>query len=254
MGVRTLFTLALLCAGRAFAQEYPVLVNMSTVSALEYQTGKGWGDISFRAFGGDDKLVYTNLWAGYGVAKSFDVDVRADLASFGTFSGPAGPVRFGGSDVELLGRWQTTHLGPVIQFGAADVNTPAQEHRIAGVVSAQESFGISGESLCLEPKAVFLRDNSLVGLGIGANVKLASHIHLLADWTPMLAGDNYIDPDTGSRSRVQLVGAGLRFTDLSPGLLVDVGITNATGITTGTSMTPSTGDTLGFYIGAGFRF
>lgn len=242
----------MLCAARAYAQQAPVLVNLTTPSEVLNEPGKSWGDVSFRAFGGDDKLLYTNLWAEHGLAKSWAVDVRADLASFGTFNGPVGPVRFGGSDVELLGRYQTAP--GVITFGAADIDTPAQGHRIAGVVSAQVPLQMKEDSLFLEPKVVFLRDNSLVGLGVGADVRLMKGISLMADWTPMLAGDNNIDPNTGNRTRVQLVGFGLRFRDLSPGLTLDVGVTNATGITTGTSMTPSTGDNLGFYVGAGFHF
>jgi hypothetical protein len=75
--------------------------------------GKPFAGLSFRGFGGDDKLLYTDVTAGYGICDSCDIEFLGDFSPFGSFgtantycpyaappSGiyrqPTGVIRYGG--------------------------------------------------------------------------------------------------------------------------------------------------------------
>ena len=262
MKAKSCFVVALICAGRAFGQtpapSGPVALNRVNVNLTVpslLNPGVGWGEVSFRGFGGDDKLLYSGLWGAYGIRKGWELDVRGDAAPNGSFTSSTGEsIRYGGSDIEVLARYQIPVIGATIQAGVADPATPAQNHRLAGVLGASFGFTFGPSALYIEPKTVFLDHNTLVGIGIGSAAPIARNIEIMYDWTPMVAGRNAIDTGTGNRRQTQITGAGLRFKNLTPGLTLDVGLTNGTGITTGMSMTPSLGNDFGFYVSAGFHF
>lgn len=243
----------------------PVLTSVRTPFILE--PGKTWADLSFRAFGGYEKLLYTNAWVAYGVAPGWQLDLRGSFAGDESVSGPASEtdtlrvptgetIRFGGSDGELLANYRIPVQIPIaIRAGIAYVGTPAQNHSLAGVVGASASYSFDKElSAYAEPKAVFLNDNTLFGIGLGLSYRLTPGISVFGEWTPLVAGDNLIDTTSGARSRCALYGFGVRFKQPGSPISVDLGVTNSVGLTTGTSMTPSLGDVAGFYIGGEFRF
>ena len=242
-----------------------VLIGLRTPSLLD--PDKSWIDLSFIGYGGADELLRTNAWIAYGLAPGWQLDLRGSFAGNGSDKGapvesdgfrvPSGEnVKFGGSDGELLANYKLPIDVPiVVRGGVAYVATPAQNDLLAGVVSASIGYNLPyGISAYLEPKAVFLRDNSLVGIAVGATYEVAKNIELMGEWTPLVAGSNTINLTTGNWSRVQLFGAGLRFRNVQPGLSIDLGVTNATGFTTGMSMTPSMGNVVGLFIGGEYRF
>jgi hypothetical protein len=243
----------------------PVLTSVRTPYILD--PGKTWADLSFHAFGGYEKLLYTNVWVAYGLAPGWQLDLRGSFAGDGSVSGPASEtdtfrvptgetIRFGGSDGELLANYRLPLEVPItLRAGFAYVGTPAQNHPLAGVLGASASYSFEKNfSVLVEPKVVFLDDNSLLGLGLGLSYRVTNAVSVFGEWTPLLSGDNAVDTTTGTRSRCDLYGFGVRFNQPGSPISVDLGITNSVGLTTGTSMTPSLGNIAGFYIGGEFRF
>jgi hypothetical protein len=232
------------------------LINLQTPTLLG--SSRSAATVDLRYFAGYDKTLHGDLWLGYGLCKDLEIDLAGSFAKWGStpaFDGTT--IRFGGVDEELSIRYRLPfeQVPITVQAGLDYAQTPAQPQRLAGTLGASAGYSpVSKLRLYLNPKAVFLDRNSLVGIGIGASVDLAPKLLLIADWTPLVAGDNTISTSSGTGSRSQLYGVGLRFQDLWAGGSLDIGVTNATGITTGSSLTPDLGDAPALYIRFGYRF
>ena len=230
------------------------LLSLTTPSLLSKgETSLG---LAFRGFGGSDKLLYTDVSAGYGLSQGLNLEFLGDFASDGSYTSGNGSIRYGGSDGEVRLRYKLPFSIPAsVQTGLAYSATPAQEHRVAATVGASFGYSLGNHiSIYAEPKAVILDTNSLVGLGLGATVGVTHGVELIGEWTPMLSGRNSIGTQTLGRDQVELYGVGLRFTNLVRGWTLDVGYTNSTGSTTGFSLTPALGNTGGLLIGGSYRF
>ena len=257
-------TLASLAASLTVAQAQTAplasdvsLINIQTPTLLH--SGQSSALVDLRYFGGYDKTLHGDLEFGYGISKHFELDVAGSFAKWNSAATPSGNViRFGGTDEELSLRYHVPGMGslPVaVQVGLADTQTPAQDHKLAATLGGSVGYSLDRMvRFYFNPKAVFLDHNTLVGLGLGASVELVSKVSFIADWTPMVAGDNTIDTQTGNRSRGQIYSAGLRYSGSHHKNVLDLGVTNGTGITTGSSLTPSLGNSPALFVRLTHRF
>jgi hypothetical protein len=226
----------------------PVLVHLDTPSV----PGKGAGAarVDVRFFGGDEDTVYTGLSASYGFGDGWAGILRGSFAGRKTFTFPSGDyIRHGGSDVELLAKYRFKSNSPVAVAGLLGVSfpsTPAQSDAMLTLgVAASTPIG-SGFTAYLNPRAVFIKDNTLAGIGLGVRARLSDTLFLIGDGTAVIAGDNTRRTSDGSRRQSALYGVALRFSpkakkasDYSLGF--DLGYTNSIGSTTGFGLTPGLG-------------
>ncbi len=230
------------------------LVNLQTPVLLA--PSKSAASVDLRYIGGYDKDLRGNLWVGYGVAKNFEIDLAGSFEQWKTVNFENGGfIRFGGTDEELSLRYQTPLPGLTVQGGADYVQTPAQGHHLATSLGASYGYALIAKlRLYANPRAEFLDNNSLFGLGLGAVYEFCPKLSLMADWTPILAGDNDISTASLSRSRVQLYSVGVRLSGLVQNGSLDFGVTNSNGITTGSSLTPTLGDSPALFARFTYRF
>jgi hypothetical protein len=228
----------------------PNLINLQTPTVLH--RGQSAAELDLRYFGGYDKTLHAGVGLGYGLGHGLEVDLAGSFSKWNSALPPSGnEVRFGGTDEELSLKYRLPKMKSLpisVQAGLEYVQTPAQPERLAGTLGASAGYSLDSKiRFYLNPKVVFLDHNTLVGLGLGASVDLVSKLTLVADWTPMLAGENTIDTQTGGRTRSQLYSVGLRY-GMTHKCNIDLGVTNASGITSGSSLTPSLGDSPALFV------
>lgn len=226
------------------------LINISTPDILApRQIG---ARVDARVFGGDEDTTYLGVGIRYGLSSNWEIGVGSSLAQFKSFTLPGGgTVRHAGTDVELTAKYathQSNKFGLSGQVGVGLPNTPAQKsaHLTLGITGSMSAS--SAADLYVNPRVVMINNNSILGLGLGARVKLIKQISLLADYTPILTGANTIDATTGTQRSHDVYGAALRYSISSGNVAVDLGWTNGTGFTTGSSLTPGLGNSSAFYL------
>lgn len=214
------------------------------------------GYLDIRTFGGDEDLLYTSIGVQYGFGNSWSGVLRGTFAGRDNLSvaGGAAFIRHGGSDVELAARYQLPRdprfAGLV---GISFPHTAAQSDPVI-TLGASAAFPLGKRATgYLNPKTVLLKDNLLLGLGIGVRATLSERISLLADITPLLAGQNTRSTDDGDRERRLVYGIGFRFARPASPLSFDIGYANGTGRTTGSSLTPGLGGAGAIYAGLTLR-
>jgi hypothetical protein len=214
------------------------------------------GRLDVRAFGGDEDLVYPGLGLRAGIGRNVEAMIRGSFTDRKSLGLPGGgSIRHGGSDVELALRfgWErpdaTASSASVAGLiGVSFPSTPAQDD---AVLTLGASLAVpAGEriQLFVNPRAAFIEDNTLFGIGLGATARLGDRVSLVGDYTPLLSGDNTRDTTTGGLKRRDVWGAAIRFGSADDRVLVDLGYTNAVGFTTGFSLTPGLGGSGAFYL------
>jgi len=228
------------------------LVNIeSATTTLKGSVSVG-ADVRF--FDHPEDLTYLSGELRYGLLDRLEVGIRGVAGGQRAFLTSGGPTVFhGGHDAEFFGKYHVGSFGRVnvsALGGISFPNTPAQGSSagtFSGIAAMQFNDRITGY---LNPRAVFLSGNSIVGIGVGGSVRLSDHIHLVGDWTGIVSGDNTRSTTDGSRIRRDVWGIAFRFTHPSDTNTIDIdlGWGNATGSTTGFSLTPGLGDATAFYI------
>ena len=263
----------LCCPAAARAQQFPPaalespggLVNLDVPAVRP--SGALAARLEVRAFRGEEDLVYTGLSLDYGIGGGWGAVLRGAFAERQsralTGAGSSGAIRHGGSDVEIAARYRPgrqpadDRFAYAAQVGVSFAGTPAQDDTFLTLgAMASARIGDRGTAY-LNPRAVLIDDNTLVGIGMGGFVRLSDQFALLADFTPLLSGDNTRKTTTGQPSRRDVFGFGLRFgpsataADAADARRdrwdVEVGYTNAVGRTTGFGLTPGLGDSGAFY-------
>ncbi|MCX6360846.1 MAG: hypothetical protein NT029_13615 [Armatimonadetes bacterium] len=250
-----LASLALWAASPAVAQTDPVPLLAQTIhldAPVVAAAGKRACTLQVRSFGDAENLTY--LQAGYtaGVGCGWETALRvsaAELKSHALAGGAA--VRHGGSDIELVARrrpWENRSI--VLQAGVAQPRTPARG-KPCFTLGASAGYEIGSDlALTLNPKAVILKENVLVGVGMGVAARAGSAWTLIADCTPLVTGDNTRSIIDGGKIRRTVYGAALRYNarEFGDGVTVDLGWTTGLGSSTGTSLTPGLGDAKALYV------
>src|SRR5207247_1306600 len=132
------------------------------------------------------------------------------------FTTSGGPTIFhGGHDLEFFGKFNAGSYGKVnvaVLGGISFPSTPAQGSS-AGTLSAIAAMKIHDRITgYLNPRAVFVEGNSIVGIGVGAHFRLSDRVHVVGDWSGIVAGDNTRSVADGSRKRADVWGIALRFS------------------------------------------
>jgi hypothetical protein len=230
------------------------LIHLDTPVIL----GKGGtgANLEIRALGGDEDLVYTSLGVQYGFGNGWSGLLRGTFAGRENFSLPGGAsaIRHGGSDVELAAKYQPANSRRYAGLiGISFPGTAAQNDPVI-TLGASAAFPLGSRATAyVNPKAVLLQDNLLLGLGIGVRAQVSEAISVVADFTPLLSGDNTRSTDDGDRERQSVYGIAVRIARPESPLSFDIGFANGTGRTTGASLTPGLGGTGGLYVGLTVR-
>lgn len=227
------------------------LINVATPDIL---APRQWGArADLRVFGGDENTTYFGLGVRYGLSNNWEVGIGSSMAQFENFtiSGGGGTIRHGGTDVELAAKYNTHQTGVYGlsgQIGVGMPNTPAQKtaHITAGITGSMSA----GSSLdfYVNPRTVLVTNNTIVGLGFGARVKITNQVSIVGDYTAIIGGANTIDTSTGNQRSHDVYGAALRYSTRHGSIGFDLGYTNGTGFTTGSSLTSGLGSSGAFYV------
>jgi len=231
------------------------LINLDTPKVLA--PGTGSVRLDFRAFGGDEGQTYGTVDLNYGFDKGLGILLRSSFSDTSTFLGQSFDIRHGGADWEALLKYSYPQISNLALFGGLSVaNTPA--HRdVFGVVEAAYQYQFRALVLYGNAKLVTGSDTTVFSLGAGASYDLGDGFQLIGDFTWPLSDDTTYSTTTGAAERDVLYGAALRYAlpGFAPGqLTLDAGLTNALGGSSGFSVTPSLGSTVGLYLAATYRY
>jgi hypothetical protein len=261
---RMAWGLALLCAALCPAAAQPDdeedrlshdrLINLDTPATPARGVLTFRGDL--RIFGAEEDLTYGTLQLGYGLRDNLQLMLRAGVAGEKDFTGPGFTIRHGGTDVELLAKWRPPNYPYwALALGVSIPSTPAQNGvNLTTQLLYQRPLG-SNVIVSFVPKAVFVKDNPIVGIGGGMSVRLNDMVEVVGDITGIVSGNNTRSVLTGDRIRGEVWGVALRFAPraASHGLTVDLGVTNGTGGTTGLSVTPGLSGSAAIYLSLTWR-
>jgi len=232
-----------------------VLVNITTPDLLAVKQLSFRADI--RVFGDPDDSSVFSPSVQYGLTNNINIGLAASLSKFqtlGLYSG--GTARYAGSDIELTAKYGTKVYGKYAvsgQVGLALPNTPAQQSAHITLAASGSYSPCASFNLYVNPRAVLITDNSIVGIGLGGSVKLSNNLYWIADYTPILAGNNTLDLGTGNQKSRDIYGIGMRYISTNSKMSLDIGWTNGLGYTTGSSLTPGIGNSSAWYIALNYK-
>ena len=254
--VSGLAALSACLATPAFGQSNDTkLVNLDTNYVAPMNSASARADV--RVFGNDEKQTYGTIELNAGLQKGFGLVVRGTFSKFTNFTGPGFVIRHGGSDLEA----QLKYVSPTfpnlsVSAGASLPNTPAQD-KLFGTAQAIYEVPLNKASLYFGAKGVFRQDSTIVGISGGFAFRAAEGFELIGDVTGILSGETSYNTGSGNREHRAVYGLGIRYTPKTVGrqqFSLEGGITNGLGGSTGFSMTPALGNTVGAYFGASVRY
>lgn len=210
-----------------------------------------------RLFGSKEDAMFGDLRLDYGLREGLAITLRGTAGERRTYLGPSFTIHHGGNDAELLLRYmppQTPRCA--LEVGVSLADTPAQKDTFPTVQLLHQRPLSSKVTLLLAPRAVFIEDNTLVGIGGGLAWKITDTGELVADVTGIVHGDNTYNTHTGERVRRAVWGVAIRMRPENGDrqTIIEMGITNALGGTTGMSLTPGLGGSLAGFVAFGCRY
>lgn len=237
--------------GVAHPQDVHAPARLIDLDAPSVPAPRSWlATADIRALSGDEDMTYTSVGVGVGLRPGWEAMLRGSFGGTHDFALSGGnAIRHGGTDVELLAKFACTGRERIRAAGLIGVsfpNTPSQTSAPLTLGAAVAAHTGSVE-LVANPRAVFAGDNAIVGFGLGASAHLGGAFWLTGDWTPIVSGHNTRDTSTGAAIQRDVWGAALSVRSRNGRLQADFGYANATGMTTGTSLTPALGGSGGFY-------
>lgn len=211
--------------------------------------------LGVRLFGGDEGLAYVDGSYRRGIGQDSEVLLRISAAGRKDLAlGGDRAIRHGGVDVELALRRKPWANSPVaLQVGLAEPTTPARSTPCLTLGADAAAFRCRAFQVTVGPKAALFRHNSLVGVGVGISARVAEGWSLAAGCTPLIAGDNTRDTSDGSMMRRTLYSVALHYACRDGALTAGLGWSNATGCTTGSSLTPGLGGSQAITLTIGAR-
>ncbi|MFQ6098257.1 MAG: hypothetical protein ACE5O2_11085 [Armatimonadota bacterium] len=226
----------------------PRLINLDTGVVVAQSRWNLSAD--FRAFGEPEGLTRGSVEVGYGAARDWEIDLVYAFGGRDLFDTGRVLLRYGGTSLEVRGKYSIKRSEKTAVAGVVGIefpNTPAQGDVFANL-QAPISHSLGPDVTAhVVPKIVFLEDNTLFTVGLGIEARLDDRIRLMAEWSPILAGDNTRNR-FGALTEDDVWGVALRFL---PGdredVTIDVGVTNATGRTASLSLEPGLKDSAAFY-------
>lgn len=193
-----------------------------------------------------------NAYLHYSFSKAVSAGYRGELlGTFGskkTFNATGFRIRYGGSDVEArLHCEKNTQLQGYV--GGAFVSTPAGKDRLHAVAGLSLNLANNAMGRLDVVSRMVSRDKStLVGVGFSAQWKSPTY-GVSAEALAVTGAPNTYNENTGAKQRRPVFRLGVNRA-LKDGTLVELGITNQMGRTTGGSLTPGLGKGIGIYLEA----
>ena len=231
------------------------LINLDTPTIPAQNTA--WARADVRVLGSNEKTTYGSLEVGAGLGSGLGLIVRGSAGKFSDFVQPTFTIRHGGSDIEAMLKYSSPMLsGLALAGGVSLPNTPAQNNAFF-TGEALYQLPVTGADIYLGAKGVFRQDSTIVGLAAGFSVHAGPGLDLIGDFTGIVTGNNTYSTSTGALQRRPVYGLGLRFNTFvvpKQTITVEGGITNGIGGTTGFSLTPGLGNSVGAYLSASVRF
>src|SRR5579862_585543 len=206
-------SITILTAGKARADDpgSARLVHIESTSTTP--SGMFAASAQLRIYGSPENGTYPAIGFRYGLTDRLELGVRGVLGTNHSFATAARPVILdGGRDVEAFAKYRFAEYSGVSLAALAGISfpdTPAQ-NQATGTLSGIASTRVgSRATVYLNPRAVFLNGNSIVGIGAGAAIPLGESLQLVGDWTGIVTGDNTRSTADGSLKQVNVWGAAL---------------------------------------------
>lgn len=236
---------ALLAVGMAQAGASDRLINVDGPGISP--TG-GWRlSMGATLHRGQEDRTYTSFDGRMGLVAGWELGFRGTFAPVGRANTVAS-LRSGGTDWELFGRHELTHLkGLTVQGGVAFPNTPAQDKPFVTLGASYQLPNPSSEFKVFVGIRGALRSGStVVGVSGGVVAPMGQGLEFVGDVTGVVRGVNSRDGRTGNVIRNAVYGVGLRYSPAQSRAEFDwnfyVGISNALGMTTATSLSSALGN------------
>lgn len=205
---------------------------------------------------GHEDAFYGDVELLTGLSQGLAILARTSVADYHDFRRTGFVIEHGGSDIELMARYQVPMVqGLTVDAGVAFPHTPAQDEAFFTAAAVYQVPSKVGD-VYLGAKGVFREDSEIYALTAGAAIPAGKHLEVVGDVTVPIRGRNTLSTTTARGAEGALVGLGVRYAPNYRGLplVYEFGLTNAVGRTTGFSLTPSLGESYGFYFGVGVKF
>lgn len=206
---------------------------------------------------GQEDRSYVSFDGRLGLEHGWELGFRGAFAPTGR-ANTAANIRSGGSDVELRLRYALPQVqGLTLGGGISFPHTPAQDTPFATYdVSYQVPMALTQYKFFVGSRGVLRSGSTIIGVSGGVTAPLGPGLELVGDVTAIVRGVNSRNGNSGAAVRRAVYGFGLRY---QPMTLTDkfdwsvyVGMSNALGLTTGTSLSSALGNqpalTLGFVV------
>lgn len=226
------------------------LLNLDTPELPQPRQGLYHFDI--RASGGTEGKTYYGIGAQFGLARNFSLLARATFSDPRLFTNSVIPIRHGGHEAEIAGKWLLLDRGDVKWAMQAGVLFPHTGLRraVAGTVQSLLSRKLGEKTTVYFVPKLILQDRTLLTLGGGVHYRFNSDWDLFGDIQGAVSGDNTFRTDTGGRTKQEVWGVGFRYTPSAyrGQVSLDLGVTNGLGRTTGYSTQPGLAGNTAFYV------
>ncbi len=196
---------------------------------------------------GQEDRSYTSVEGRIGLVSAWELGFRGTFAPVGRANTVAN-IRSGGTDWELFARHEMPHLkGFTLQGGVSFPNTPAQDLPFVTFgASYQLPMPESQFRVVVGARGALRSGSSVIGISGGVIAPLGQGLELVSDVTGIVRGVNSRDSRTANATRNVVYGVGLRYSPAQSRAEFDwnfyVGISNALGLTTGTSLATALGN------------
>lgn len=202
--------------------------------------------------------TYVSFDGRFGLEAGWELGMRGTLAPVGRANTLAN-LRSGGTDWELFVRHSLQHLkGLTVQGGVSFPNTPAQDTPfITAGVAYELPMPESQFKVIVGTRGIMKSGSTAVGISGGVVAPIGQGLELMGDFTAIVRGVNTRDGRTGNTLRRAVYGFGLRYKPVTLDGQFDwsfyVGLSNALGFTTGTSLSSALGNQPALTLGVVLR-
>lgn len=255
---RKLFVLAVL--GLALSAQVPANDRLINVEGPGVAPSGSWRlGLGATLHRSHEDRTYVSFDGRFGLESGWEMGLRGTVARVGRANTFAS-LRSGGTDLELFFRHALQQFdGLTVQGGVAFPNTPAQDSPfITAGVAYRLPMPESQFKVIVGTRGIMKSGSTAVGISGGVVAPIGQGLEFMGDVTAIVRGVNTRDSRTGNTLRRMVYGVGLRYSPTLPtdGQLdwsVYIGLSNALGFTTATSLSSALGNQPALTLGVVLR-